>query len=161
MIPGNPIHIVGRGRVVAAAALVAGLGVLAGYRQASAHYPYPRYPIIFPIRCATPYAVPGGLPLPPGATPPPTAMPLPSPTPGGGASAATYRVCPQAVGEIPADLQARALAEPWSIYGYGQLANPNIRYHPLWNDYRKWLSVRNIGLPYSTCNPAIWKSGCP
>jgi len=146
---------------LAFAAAVAVLAVLSGYRDASAHRRYPRYPIIVPIRCATPYPPSGGLPVPPGATPPATAVPLPSPTPGGGASAVTYRVCPQAVSEIPADLQARALAEPWTIYGYNMLANPNTRHHPLWNDYRKWLSVRNLSLPYSHCNPAVWKSGCP
>jgi len=142
-------------------AAVAAAGLAAGYRDASAHVPYPRRPIIVPIRCATPYPTPAGLPLPPGVTPPPTAAPLPSPTPGGGASAATYRVCPQAAAEIPADLQARALAEPWTIYGYGLLANPNTRHHPLWNDYRKWLSVRTMSLPYGPCNPAVWKAGCP
>ncbi len=132
-------------------------------------YPYPRYPRYpYPIvsGCATPVAPPppGGLPVPPGTTPRPSATPLPSPTPGGaagGAMATTYRVCPQVEEEIPDHVKQHALAQPWAIYGFGKLRNPNTPYHPLWNSYRRNLSLQRFNLPYSECNPAIWKAGCP
>ena len=137
-------------------------------------HPYPRYPWprvpypwpFIPSGCATPIAppVPGGLPIPPGTTPQPSPTPLPSPTPGGpagGAMSTTYRVCPQVDEEIPDHIKQRALAEPWAFYGFGKLRNPNTPYHPLWNSYRRNLSLRIYHQPYSVCNPVIWKAGCP
>jgi len=121
----------------------------------------PVYPIyVYP--CPTPVPPPAsGLPVPPGTTPRPTAVPLPSPTPGGVASTLSYDVCPQYAGEIPPAVLTNAVAAPWEIYGYGMLRNPNVPHHPLWNTYRKWLSVRNPSIPYSVCNPVVWKAGCP
>lgn len=147
-------------------------------------YPYPCYPpcpgiIYYPSGCATPFApLPPEttpMPIPPGATPPappplPLSMPLvetlavqaiPSPTPGGAAQALEYKVCPQKAMDIPQVIQDQAMAEPWTIYGYGMKRNPNVPEHPLWNSYRHWLSTRNQNQPYSVCNPAIWKAGCP
>lgn len=141
------------GLVLALGALVLLTGLAAGLltdvdraeAQESEHYPI--HPIII-IPCATP--------LPSGATP----VPRPTPTPGGGASSATYRVCPRMSTRIPAAIQAQALAEPWSIAGYGRLLNPNKPYHPLWNTYRSSLMLRNPNVPYSICNTAVWKAGC-
>jgi hypothetical protein len=132
-------------------------------------YPWPRIPYPYPFipsGCATPIAPlpPGGLPVPPGVTPRPSPTSLPSPTPGGpagGAMSTTYRVCPQVEEEIPDHVKQHALAEPWSIYGFGKLRNPNTPYHPLWNSWRRNLSLRNFSQPFSVCNPAIWKAGCP
>jgi hypothetical protein len=97
------------------------------------------------------------LPPPPGV---PTPAPPPTPTPGP-ATGLQYKVCPQILTSVPAALQAMALAEPWRFRGYGELRNPNVPYHPMWNTYRTWLSVENMGVPYSRCNPVLWKSGCP
>lgn len=131
------------------------------------HCPHPcprlimRYPCGDPAGAFLPPAPPG-VPN-PGATPGPTAtlVPMPSPTPGGAASAQTYRVCPQVSKAIPQGVQDAAVAEPWRVYGYGQKANPNIPFHPLWNPYRTWLSLRDPRQPYSVCNLPVWKSGCP
>lgn len=153
-----------------------------------APYPYPCYPpcpgiVIYPSGCATPFApappeftpIPGGPggPTPP-APPPPIplqaallqavpqqAPPIASPTPGGAAAALEYKVCPQKEFDIPKVIQDMAVAEPWTIYGYGLKRNPNVPYHPMWNSYRHWLSTQNQNMPYSICNPAIWKAGCP
>lgn len=128
-------------------------------------HPCPRMIIRFP--CGDPAAAllpppPPGVPN-PGATPGPTAtlVPMPSPTPGGAASAQTYRVCPQVSKVIPQGVQDAAVAEPWRVYGYGLKSNPNIPFHPLWNPYRTWLSLRDPRQPYSVCNMPVWKSGCP
>ena len=100
---------------------------------------------------------------PPGATAvPPTAVPpMPSPTPGGQASTLQYRVCPQVVNQIPQAIQDLAVQEPWRYNGYGERQNPSIPYHPIWNNYRTWLSLRDINQPYSVCNYPVLKSGCP
>jgi len=125
----------------------------------------PNYPP-FPQPPAPP--VPGATaaatmpPPPPGATAvPPTPYPVPSPTPGGMAQTLTYRVCPQVTRLIPQYIQDLAVSEPWRYYGYGQLLNPNVHYHPMWNGYRTRLSLRDNSQPYSPCNLPLWKSGCP
>ena len=140
---------------------------------------YPRFPIIhpgFPIIIIPIYPYPHpcgpagvvypppppGLPTPigtPAARPP--LLPLPSPTPGGRAQSEQYRVCPQVKGLVPQDVQDLATGEPWRFNGYGELRNPGIPYHPLWNTYRTWLSLRDTAQPYSVCNLPLWKSGCP
>lgn len=118
----------------------------------------PRHPIIvFPYPCATPVGGPT-VPVPPGV---PTLAPPPTPTPGGMASTLAYRVCPQTTGRIPPAVEVHAVAAPWEIYGYGMLRNPNTPYHPMWNSYRTWLSLRNPNVPHSRCNPVVWKAGCP
>lgn len=130
-------------------------------------HPCPRLIIRFP--CGDPAAgflpgepVPPGLPN-PGATAGPTATlrPMPSPTPGGAAAAQTYHVCPQLLKAIPQAVQDAALAEPWRVRGFNEKSNPNIPFHPLWNPYRTWLSLRDPRQPYSICNPPLWKAGCP
>lgn len=77
------------------------------------------------------------------------------------ASTLQYRVCPQVTKRIPQHIQDLATTEPWRYYGFGELRNPSIPYHPLWNTYRTWLSLRDTGQPYSACNLPLWKSGCP
>lgn len=131
------------------------------------HCPHPCPRLIIRFPCGDPAGAflppaPPGLPN-PGVTPGPTAtlVPRPSPTPGGAASTQTYRVCPQLSTVIPQSVQDLAVAEPWRINGYGQKANPNIPFHPLWNPYRTWLSLRDPRQPYSICNLPVWKSGCP
>ncbi|MBK6767648.1 MAG: hypothetical protein IPG72_01155 [Ardenticatenales bacterium] len=150
--------------------------------------PYPCYQcppgyIYYPSGCATPFAPPPpemtSLPIPPGVTMPPpigtapatATAPLPpapppgagipTPTPGGAAAGIEYKVCPQKQYDVPKVIQDQAMAEPWTIYGYGMKRNPNVPYHPLYNSYRHWLSTQNMNMPYSVCNPAIWKAGCP
>jgi hypothetical protein len=131
-------------------------------------YPYPivvcpgcPFPYPFPYPCTYPPLPPP--PPPPGVTvtPYPSPTPLPSPTPGGMASTLPYRVCPQMASKIPAEVQQTALAQPWMVYGYNMRQNPNIPYHPLWNPYRSWLSLRDWVYPYGPCNTVVWKSGCP
>jgi len=136
-------------------------------------YPCPGYP--YPNPCYDPNFPPfpgPPVPPPPGSTPaptvppgataaPPTPFPMPSPTPGGMASTLQYRVCPQVKGTIPQHIQDLATTEPWRYYGFGELRNPNVPYHPLWNGYRTWLSLRDTNQPYSPCNLPLWKSGCP
>ncbi len=145
---------------------------------------FPRFPIIYPgfpiiVIPIFPYPHPCGsgglLPVPPGqpglptpgggtpGTPAPTATlrPMATPTPGGRAQSEQYRVCPQVDAHIPQDIEDLALAEPWRISGYGELRNPSIPYHPLWNGYRTWLSLRDTAQPYSSCNYPLWKAGCP
>jgi hypothetical protein len=97
------------------------------------------------------------MPPPPGV---PTPLPPPTPTPGP-ASGLTYKACPQIAGRIPPALEQMALADPWKFRGYGQLRNPNVPQHPLWNTYRTWLSLENMNVPYHRCNPVVWKAGCP
>ncbi len=127
-------------------------------------HPCPRLVIRFP--CGDPFngLLPGepGLPN-PGATAGPTATlrPLPSPTPGGAAAAQTYKVCPQLLKAIPQSVQDAAVAEPWRVRGFNEKSNPNIPFHPLWNPYRTWLSLRDPRQPYSICNTPLWKAGCP
>jgi hypothetical protein len=136
-------------------------------------YPCPGYP--YPNPCYDPNFPPfpqPPVPPPPGATVastpapggtpvPPTPFPMPSPTAGGIASTLTYRVCPQAVKLIPQNIQDLAVSEPWRYYGYDERQNPNTPYHPMWNSYRTWLSLRDNNQPYSSCNLPLWKSGCP
>jgi hypothetical protein len=114
-------------------------------------FPCNRCPIIFP--CPPDPLLPPA----PGMTPPP---PPPTPTPGP-AGLQTYRVCPQMTTAPPQAIQQMAIAEPYKFRGYGELRNPNVPYHPLFNTYRTWLSLTNFSVPYSRCNPAIWKAGCP
>jgi hypothetical protein len=97
------------------------------------------------------------MPPPPGVPPPP---PPPTPTPGP-ATGLQYRVCPQVTGRIPQALEQMAVTEPWKFRGYGELRNPNVPYHPMFNTYRTWLSLENMNVPYHRCNPVVWKSGCP
>jgi hypothetical protein len=129
-------------------------------------FPYPgRYPCGDPIIGLPPMPVPPnppGLPT-PNVTPGPTATlrPVASPTPGGRAQSETYRVCPQVTNAIPQAVKDLAIAEPWRFLGYGEKRNPGIPYHPLWNTYRTWLSLRDTAQPYSICNYPLWKSGCP
>lgn len=130
-------------------------------------WPYPCYDPNFPPfpeLPVPPAGTPGATVVPPapGATAvPPTPYPVPSPTPGGQAQGLNYRVCPQVINQIPQHIQDLATSEPWRYYGYGIRRNPNTPYHPLWNTYRTWLSLRDTALPYSPCNLPQWKSGCP
>ena len=136
-------------------------------------YPFPCPPcggcpiIVYPYRCPPLLFAPDpNLPAPPPggqSTPMPTAtsVPVATPTPGGTASGLTYTVCPQMVKEIPADVQQKALAEPWRVYGYGRLRNPNVPYHPMWNTYRNHLTVRDFAKRYGRCNNIMWKASCP
>ena len=134
------------------------------------HCPHPCPRLIVRFPCGDPASglfpgepgVPPGLPN-PGATPGPTATsrPVASPTPGGAAAAQTYHVCPQLLKAIPQAVQDAALAEPWRVRGFNEKSNPNIPFHPLWNPYRTWLSLRDPRQPYSICNTPLWKSGCP
>lgn len=123
-------------------------------------YPgYPGYPVPpgLPLPCWR-YGYGGvPLPIPPGA---PTPKPPPTPTPGP-ATALSYRVCPQVVNRVPANIQQDAVANPYRLYGYGMLQNPSVPYHPLWNSYRTWLTLLDYGKPWSPCNPVVWKVGCP
>jgi hypothetical protein len=118
--------------------------------------PYGRAPGIAPPG-------PPGVPTPGAGTvqPMPTQVPVPSPTAGGRAQSEVYQVCPQMKNEIPQAVQDLATNEPWRFYGYGQRSNPNIPYHPFWNGYRKWLSLRDMNSPYSICNYPVFKTGCP
>lgn len=130
------------------------------------HCPHPCPRLIIRFPCGNPAAglLPGDPGLPnPGATAGPTATvrPMPSPTPGGVAAAQTYKVCPQLLKAIPQAVQDAAVAEPWRVYGFNQKSNPNIPFHPLWNPYRTWLSLRDPRQPYSICNTPLWKAGCP
>jgi hypothetical protein len=161
--------------VLGAAILTAGVfsGALAG-TPARAQAPDPNCPtcpphiIIICPTCPNPWPCHGCpivLPCPPDPLLPPppgqpTPLPPPTPTPGP-ATGLQYRVCPQLTTTVPAALQQLALAEPWRFRGYGELRNPNVPYHPMWNTYRTWLSLENIGMPYSRCNPVKWKAGCP
>ncbi len=121
--------------------------------------PFPQPPVPPPPGATAP---PPGPTTPPGATAvPPTPYPMPTPTPGGMASTLTYRVCPQVTGLIPQYIQDLAVSEPWRYYGYDLRQNPNVPYHPLWNTYRTWLSLRDSNQPYSACNLPQWRSGCP
>lgn len=138
------------------------------YPYPCAGYPYPNpcydpnfppfpQPPVPPVPGATVASTPA-----PGGTPvPPTPFPMPSPTAGGIASTLTYRVCPQMVTKIPQNIQDLALSEPWRYYGYDERQNPNTPYHPMWNSYRTWLSLRDSGQPYSSCNLPQWRNGCP
>ena len=163
--------------VLALAVVAASIGIIVGYGAVAAAPAAPQpvpvpsdgsddptcwscprgiYPI-FVYPCATPVGMPT-VPAPPGV---PTLAPRPTPTPGGMASTLTYRVCPQIAGKIPAAVEVHAVAAPWEVYGYGMLRNPNVPYHPMWNSYRTWLSLRNMSVPYSRCNSVVWKAGCP
>jgi len=114
-------------------------------------YPYP-YWCLFPNRIAPP--------LPPGMPTPLPPTPVPSPTPGGAATAATYTVCPHIRNRVPLAVQQQALAQPWTVYGFNERHNPNVPGHPLWNTLRTELNLWNPNVPYSECNPVVWKSGC-
>lgn len=140
-------------------------------------YPWPCVIFPYPVRCYDPNFPPlpppgppvpppgataaAATPVPPGTSVPPTPFPVPSPTPGGMAATLTYRVCPQVTKRIPQYIQDLATTEPWRYYGFGERRNPSVPYHPLWNTYRTWLSLRDTGQPYSACNLPMWKSGCP
>ncbi|RIL08716.1 hypothetical protein DCC79_13090 [bacterium] len=140
-------------------------------------YPHPCVVFPYPIRCYDPNfppLPPPGPPVPPpgataaasppppgGTAVPPTPYPVPTPTPGGMAATLQYRVCPQVTKRIPQHIQDLATTEPWRYYGFGELRNPSVPYHPLFNTYRTWLSLRDTGQPYSACNLPLWKSGCP
>jgi hypothetical protein len=63
-------------------------------------------------------------------------------------------------GRIPPAVQAYALANPHAIEGYGLRLNPNVPESP-WNKLRTWLTIRDIGKPWSECNNVVWKAGCP
>ena len=61
---------------------------------------------------------------------------------------------------MPAAVLADALAEPWTVHGYGICRNPNVPFHPLWNPLRAQLNLLNPNVPYGVCNPVVWKAGC-
>lgn len=115
--------------------------------------PHPPGWPLFP--CYGPGSMPW--PTPVGA---PTAQPRPSPTPGP-ATGLAYRACPQLGRKVPPMVQQQAVSEPWQLYGYGMLQNPNVPYHPIWNPYRTWLSLLDYGKPWNPCNPIVLKAGCP
>lgn len=128
-----------------------------GVRPISGTVPYV-WPYPYPYWCTFP--TPVAPPLPPGFPSPVPPTPVPSPTPGGPATAATYTVCPQIQSRVPNAVLQAALAEPWTVYGFNQLKNPGVPYHPMWNVLRTELNLLNPNVPYSVCNPVVWKAGC-
>ena len=117
------------------------------------------WPYVMPWWCYWPTPLPPSSP--PGLPTPPPPTPMPTPTPGGPGWGASYDVCPQIVNKVPKQVQDDALAQPWTIYGYGLRQNPNVPEHPLWNPLRTHLGIMNPNIPYHVCNPVVWKAGCP
>jgi hypothetical protein len=120
-----------------------GIAVTAADEATSPCAPTPEPPTPSPTASAT--------------TRPPTPTPAASitpPTPGPGG------VCPQMTGRIPVAVQARALLDPESIYGWTLPANPGLP-PGYGNPPRRWLSLRDPGKPYGPANPVVWKAGCP
>jgi Tol biopolymer transport system component len=81
----------------------------------------------------------------------PTATPPAGPVP---------RVCPRMARVIPATVQASALADPGSVYGWGLPLNPSLPVSVA-NPLRSWLSLLDHGKPHSPANVVVWKAGCP
>ncbi len=69
-------------------------------------------------------------------------------------------VCPQIANRVPAAVIAAALADPSTIGGWGLPRNPSLPPGPA-NPWRRWLSLRDLGKPFSPGNSVVWKSGCP
>lgn len=92
--------------------------------------------------------------------PPTTAAPtevVPTRTPDPGAPEA----CDFILSRVPRAVIDDALANPVTVAGWNQLANPSAPPSP-YNQPRRMLSLRNIGVPFHPLfNPVIYKAGCP
>ncbi len=88
---------------------------------------------------------------------PPAPSPAPTATPAAGPVA---RVCPQVQGRVPPAVVSRALAQPETVEGWGELARPGSPAGPF-NPPRAWLSIRDLGKPFGPANGVIWRAGCP
>ncbi len=85
---------------------------------------------------------------------------LAAPTPPADARLPSPAVCPQLRNRVPAAVIAAALAQPSAIGGWGVPRNPALSPGPA-NPWRRWLSLRDLGKPFSPGNPVLWKAGCP
>jgi hypothetical protein len=87
--------------------------------------------------------------------PPPTAAPTPTVDPAGQAA------CDFILNRVPKSVIDAALANPDTVAGWNQLANPSAPQSP-YNQPRRQLSLRNIGVPFhGMFNPVVYKAGCP
>jgi hypothetical protein len=103
----------------------------------------------------------------PDATPTPTATDVPpTRTPTAVVPTATTgpgepQVCDFILSRVPAAVIDAAIANPTSVAGWNQLANPSAPPSPF-NQPRRMLSLSNVGVPYHPIfNPVIYKAGCP
>lgn len=69
-------------------------------------------------------------------------------------------VCPQIQGRVPPAVTSSAMADPTTVGGWGMPRNPSLPPSPA-NPVRRWLSLRDLGKPFSPANPVVWKAGCP
>lgn len=83
-------------------------------------------------------------------------VPLPPPDDQGSGP----RVCPQIVNRVPSVVQAAAMSSPERFSGWARPMNPALPVSKA-NPLRTWLSMVDLGKPFSIANPVIWKSGCP
>jgi hypothetical protein len=92
---------------------------------------------------------------PPGSgTPNPTNQPPPTVAP-------DADVCAFILSRVPSAIINNALANPDTVYGWGQLCYPNRPTGPT-NGLRDKLSLRNPSAPYHPVfNGVVWKCGCP
>lgn len=71
------------------------------------------------------------------------------------------KVCPQIEGRVPDDVIQKALEHPETVRGWGELANPNIPFHPVFNIFRTSLTLQNPSLPFHPLNNSlVFMAGC-
>lgn len=72
------------------------------------------------------------------------------------------KTCPQIEGKAPADVIQKAMDDPASVGGWGELLDPGKPYNELSNPYRTSLTLQNQGVPYNPMsNSLVFKAGCP
>ena len=76
-----------------------------------------------------------------------------------GAGTPLGRVCPQVADRLPPKAATAAMEDPWSLGGYGQLADPGRPPSP-YNPERTRLSLRNPHAPPGPMNAPTWKAYC-
>ena len=92
---------------------------------------------------------------PPTASATPTSAPTPTVDPGGPAA------CDFILSRVPKSVIDAALANPGSVAGWNQLANPSAPPSP-YNQPRRMLSLSNMGVPFHIIfNSVVFKAGCP
>jgi hypothetical protein len=71
-------------------------------------------------------------------------------------------VCDVIRGRVPDEAVEKAVEHPEEISGWGELANPNVPYHPVQNTYRTSLTLQNRNVPFHPLNNSlVYKAGCP
>jgi hypothetical protein len=106
------------------------------------------------------------------ATPTPTRTPsgpVATNTPGGTQPTAAPQptvvndpmVCESIKNRVPAIVINDAVAQPNKVYGYGLACNPGLAPVDPWNPVRRYLTLRNMNVPYNPVyNGVVWSCGC-